>query len=194
MIILDTTTRRLQVVLGAAGALPFVSSWTLITGSTQRVTAQATTTGTTNGTTPVDLVAVPGLGSIKQIIAVTIRNDSGAGADVTVRYDDNGTARDIVGFALDDGDMLQYTDGEGWRVFAADGSLKGSGGGAGAALTVEEVDGAPSVTSVSKIKFAQGDGLSVTDEGGGVARINAASAPAPDYTAQAMAMLALLEF
>lgn len=194
MIILDTITRRLQVLLGAAGALPFVSSWTLITGSTQRVTAQATTTGATNGTTPVDLVAVPGIGSIKQIIAVTIRNDSGAAADVTVRYDDNGTARDIVGFALDDGDVLQYTDGEGWRVFAADGSLKGSGGGAGASLTVAEEDGTPSYTGITTLLVNQATGLTVTQPSAGVAQIDAASAPAPDYDAQTMALLALMGF
>lgn len=69
-----------------------------------------------------------------------------------------------------------------------------SGGGAGASLTVEEVDGAPSVVSVSKIKFAQADGFTVTDEGGGTARINASGTPAPDYDAQTMALLALMGF
>jgi hypothetical protein len=42
----------------------------------------------------------------------------------------------------------------------------------GTVLTVEEVDGAPSVVNVNKIKFKQPN-LTVTDEGSGVARIEA---------------------
>jgi hypothetical protein len=66
-----------------------------------------------------------------------------------------------------------------------------SGGGS---LTVEEVDGAPTVASVVKIKFAQADGFTVTDEGGGIARINVGASAAPDLLAQTIALLALMEF
>ena len=99
----------------------------------------------------------------------------------------------MVTFTLDVGDVLQYNHGEGWRVFAASGALKGSGG-AASSLTVEEVDGAPSVATVSKIKFAQADGLTVTDEGGGITRINVSAAAAPDLSAQTIALLALMGF
>jgi hypothetical protein len=79
-------------------------------------------------------------------------------------------------FVLDDGDQVEWNDADGWKVLDANGSIKGVGatGPAGPAgdLTVEEVDGAPSVASVTKLKFAQADGLAVTDEGGGVVRIN----------------------
>jgi len=74
------------------------------------------------------------------------------------------------------------------KVVNSAGELKSAGGG-GTSLTVEEVDGAPSVVSVSKIKFAQADGLTVTDEGGGVARINAGSAPSPDNDARILAWI-----
>lgn len=47
----------------------------------------------------------------------------------------------------------------------------GSGGGGGS-LTVAEVDGSPSVGSVTTINFDSTDGLTVTDSGGGVARID----------------------
>ena len=79
-------------------------------------------------------------------------------------------------FVLDDGDMVEWNDADGWKVLDSTGSVKGVGatGPAGPAgdLTVEEVDGAPSVASVTKVKFAEADGFTVTDEGAGVARIN----------------------
>lgn len=42
-------------------------------------------------------------------------------------------------------------------------------------LTVEEVDGSPSVTGVTTIDFDQADGFTVTNSGGGVARIDMAA-------------------
>jgi hypothetical protein len=85
-------------------------------------------------------------------------------------------------FVLDDGDQVEWNDADGWKVLDANGSIKGVGatGPAGPAgdLTVEEVDGAPSVASVTKIKFAEADGFTVTDEGGGIARINVAGSGA----------------
>lgn len=76
-------------------------------------------------------------------------------------------------FVLDDGDMVEWNDADGWKVLDSTGSVKGVGAtGPAGALTVEEVDGAPTIATVTKVKFAQADGLTVTDEGGGVARIN----------------------
>lgn len=66
--------------------------------------------------------------------------------------------------------------------------------GGGGSLTVEEVDGAPSVGSVTKIKFAQADGFTVTDETGGIVRINVAAAAAPDQDARIYALMAQLGF
>lgn len=50
--------------------------------------------------------------------------------------------------------------------------------GGGAALTVQEVDGAPSVAAVTVILFDQADGLVVSDLGGGMARVDLAAIPA----------------
>lgn len=43
------------------------------------------------------------------------------------------------------------------------------GGGAGGAITVEEIDGAPSVAGVTRLQINNG---SLTDMGGGIARIS----------------------
>lgn len=79
------------------------------------------------------------------------------------------------------------------KVINTSGEILTSASGGGS-LTVEEVDGAPSVASVVKVKFAQADGFTVTDEGGGIARINVGASAAPDLLAQTIALLALMEF
>jgi len=47
-----------------------------------------------------------------------------------------------------------------------------AGGGGGAALTVEEADASPSVSSVDTVQFDQADGFTVTDETGGQVQID----------------------
>jgi hypothetical protein len=132
MLILDTATRRLRLVLGAAGVMPFASSYVDISLSTQGITDEKTTTGVTAGAAAVDLVPFPGTGIRRQVKHFWVHNSSGGAATLTVRYDDNGTFRDIH-FSLDDMDTLQYTDGHGFSVLNAVGAIKsaGTGGGGG---------------------------------------------------------------
>jgi len=188
MILFDTVTRRLRVLLGGAGVIPGAAHYIDISTTTQGISNEAVTPFVTNGATPVDAVPVPGASTRRQLKHFWLRNSTGAAVTATVRYDDNGTSYDLV-FTLDAGDTLQYTDGHGWSCITSAGESKSSGTGGGSALTVEEVDGAPSVVTVSKIKFAQADGLTVTDEGGGVARVNSSGTPAPDQDARIYALL-----
>jgi len=51
------------------------------------------------------------------------------------------------------------------------------GGGGGGSLTVEEQDGAPSVASVTTLRFDQADGLVVSTPGAGIARVDLAAIP-----------------
>ena len=127
MILLDTTTRRLRILLGAAGAIRWITSYVEITTATQSLTSEAANTGVTNGTTPVDLVGVPGAGVTRQVKLFWVQNTTGAGASLTIRYDDNGIANDTT-FAMDASDLLQYTDGEGFRLFDSSGKMKVTGG------------------------------------------------------------------
>lgn len=152
--ILDGTTKRLQVFLAGSGALPFVASWQAVAATMQRVAGQGTNTGQTSGTTPVDLAPAPDAGRIRLVKEFFVRNSSGSAKVVTVRFDDDGAARDLASFALDAGDVLQYSDAEGFSVRDSTGAVKGAG----------------------------------TSGGGG------GSEPGPDYDAQTMALLALMEF
>ena len=193
MLLFDTTTRRLRCFLGGAGAIPFIATWAVLDAVTQALLSEAANPSVTNGATVVDVVGVPTTGTLRKVQLLQWRNSTGGAVTLTVRYDDNGTSRDFLSVALDAGDQLQYTDGEGWRVLDSTGKTKVTGGSGSSGITVEEVDGAPTLTA-TKIKFAQADGLTVTDEGGGVARINVSAAAAPDLSAQTIALLALMGF
>lgn len=69
------------------------------------------------------------------------------------------------------------------------GTVTVSGG--GGSLTVREVDGTPSVTSVTTIEFDQGAGLIVTDQTGGVARVSSSGGGGGLSHAQTMSRLSL---
>lgn len=188
MLILDTTSRSLQILLGGAGAMPFVTSWVDIT-----ITAHTpgTNHGVTNGATPVDLAAAPAASTYRQIKQIVVRNSTGGAATTTFRYKDGATNRDFASFALDAGDVVQYNDGEGFRVFDSTGKLKGTGGGGGGSITVEEVDGVPTYAGITTIRFDQADGFVVSQPGAGIARVDATGTPAPDEEAQLLAWLGM---
>lgn len=174
MILLDTTTRTLKVLLGGAGALPWVSVWIeqTTTGHTPN-----STNGVTNGATPVTVVAAPASGAVRQLKWFQLRNSTGSDVDLSFRYDDNGTTRDLT-WTLTSGDQLQYTDGHGFSVLDSAGNIKTSGAGGGGTLTVEEVDGSPSISAVTKIQYDQADGFTLTNPSAGVARVDFTAAGA----------------
>lgn len=179
------TSTGLEFLLGGAvttNQLHATAAW-------DDLATTATTSGEndvdSNGATPVTLIAAPTAGTARIPKGISIHNRDTAAATVTVRKITG--SRIVCKATLAVGDTLHYEDGRGWYILDVDGKIKTSGGGGGTSLTVEEVDGTPSVTSVVKIKFAQADGLTVTDETGGVARINVSAAAAPDDEARILA-------
>jgi hypothetical protein len=161
-----TAGQTLKILLGAAGVYKGKVSWIKQSTTTHVPDADIFVT---NGATPVALIPDPTAGFWSQLKAFWLQVT--AGATVKIRSGDGVDDADLA-WTLDANDILTYTDAEGWVVFTGAGAIKGSGTGGGGSLTVEEVDGAPSIASVTKLKFAQADGLTVTDEGGGVVRIN----------------------
>lgn len=124
MIILDSTTRSLEVVLGGAittNQLPIVASF--VDNTTTTYTPGSSNTAT-NSTTPVTAVAAPAASTQRQVKLLTIINTDTAAATVTVQYNDNSTLRVLFKVALAMGDNLVYTDGEGFRVVDSNGNNK----------------------------------------------------------------------
>jgi len=123
MIVLDTTTKSLEVLLAGAVAttqLPIVACWVDVT-TTTFLPGEADTA--TNNATAVTAIAAPAASTQRQGKLVTVFNADTAAATVTVRVNNNGTFRTLVKVTLAVGSTLIYPDGEGWRVIDATGGI-----------------------------------------------------------------------
>jgi hypothetical protein len=121
MIILDATTKTIQVLLGGAATtteLPIVASYVDVT--TSAYTPGSSDTITT-GSTAVTAVSAPVVFTQRQVKMMTVFNADTVDAIVTVRYNNDGTTRILIKATLDPGSLLVYTDGEGWRVLDSNG-------------------------------------------------------------------------
>lgn len=126
MIILDTTTRSLEAVLGGAittNQLPFVACYVQHAAGSSPEYTPAANAGQSNNTTAVTLVAAPASSKQRQVKGLWIRNDDTVNATVTVQLNDNSTLRKLVAVVLKPGYTLQYTDGSGWAVLDASGGV-----------------------------------------------------------------------
>jgi hypothetical protein len=124
MLILDATTKSIEIILSAAVAtnqLPVVSSYVDTTSSAS--TPGANTTAS-NNTTGVTIVAAPAASTQRLVKAIQIYNADTTQASITVRYNDNSTLRTLWTGSIDIGDTLQYMSGMGFRVFDFKGNLK----------------------------------------------------------------------
>ncbi len=128
MLILDSNTKSLQIILGAAVAasqLPFTTSYIDLRNGNP---AYGAAHGVTNNTTPVTMVDVPVSGVQRQIKAFTIQNADIVSAKVFVVSNSNGTLRNLFVATLGAGDNLAYEDGRGFAVFDSTGAIKQSVG------------------------------------------------------------------
>lgn len=127
MIILDATTRSLEVDLTSAVAtnqLPFVAGYQDISQSTFAMSAISANTGASNNTTAVTLVAAPGASTSRVLKFLSIKNSDTAAVELWVQMNDNTTLREIWKGTLSVGDSLQYADGDGWKVLNSSGEIK----------------------------------------------------------------------
>lgn len=123
--ILDATTKKLQVILSGAittNQLPVVASWVDTVSGGTFVPGEADTA--TNSTTAVDIVASPAASTQRQVQEINIRNTDTAAATVLVRYNNNATIRELFKATLAVGDQMQYGKDGYWRVFDSSGNLK----------------------------------------------------------------------
>ncbi len=122
--ILDATTKKLEILLGGAvtaNQLPFQCEWI---DNTSTASTPGTNGGLTNGATAVDLVGAP-LASTQRIVrAINIFNADTAVAIVTVRFNDNATLRTLKLCSLAVGDTLHWSAEDGWEVTDSSGNKK----------------------------------------------------------------------
>lgn len=168
MIRLDSTTRKLQVVLAGAvttNQLPVVVSYSDQTSSTYN---GATQLAVTNNTTEVDICSAPPAATTRDVDFIQVQNTDTVPATVTVRVDAGGTNYDLKKVTLAAGESLTYTHGAGW-------STTNAGGGTGDVVgPASATDNAIALFDTTTGKLIQNSVITVDDGGNfaGVASIN----------------------
>jgi hypothetical protein len=124
MITLAAATSKLQILLSGAKTTadcPWVACWVDVTTTAY---TPGELDGATNGVTAVDIVGVPAASTERSLKAFFMRNADTAAITPTIRYNANGTGRDIFTATLAVGDCLQYSDTGGFLVTDSSGQLK----------------------------------------------------------------------
>ena len=124
MLILSNTTDKIEVVLSATvstNELQCMVSWRDRTSTTFVAGRNITNT---NSITDVDITGSPVASTQRIIDHINIYNSDTSTANVTVKYDANGTEYILFSTALLKGEILEYSEGKGWVVFNAIGSQK----------------------------------------------------------------------
>ena len=140
--ILDTTSKSVELVLGAAHATT-APVWGVeyVDHTSSAIALPASGDGVANGTTPVTIVAAPAASTSRQVLSVTVYNADTIAQTATVSLNNSSTLRTRHKATLQPGDVLTWTPGRGWAVLDSSGNVRtiatpaGSGAGVG--------DGAP---------------------------------------------------
>jgi hypothetical protein len=114
MLLLVSTSDKLQVITSAAATVDVHASYMDYNGST--VTPGRLNKAISTATTT-DVVESPGSGVQRNVRQLAIRNKHASlSTDVTVRHTDGTTALDVYKVALASGDVLQYVEGVGFFI------------------------------------------------------------------------------
>jgi hypothetical protein len=165
LILLDTTTRTLEVLLGGAvttSQLPAVATYvdTSFTGATPVAPASSNTA--TNNTTAVTVLAAPAASTQRKLLFLSLFNADTVAAVVTLRYNDNGTLRKVLAPTLQAGETLLYNDGEGFRVLDASGAVKHAWTG----YQIARSTGFAQVNADGSVEVSPASGTNFTLDGG----------------------------
>lgn len=124
MIVIDASTRKLEVVLAAApvAQLQWVTTYVALDTATKSLTPH-TATGVTNSTTAVTIVPATTPDPYIQVKYISVYNSNSATATVTVSLNDNSSLRTLYKAALPAGAALYYSDTRGWYTLTSLGAL-----------------------------------------------------------------------
>lgn len=124
MLLLTSTSDKIQVVTASAVAMEVHASW--VDNASGTITPGRTNTEITTATTT-DIVASPGASTQRNIQTLIVRNNHASSSnDTIIRHTDGTTAVDIFRTTLAFGEAIQFIDGVGFQVLANSGAVKTS--------------------------------------------------------------------
>lgn len=126
MLLLTSTSDKIQLITGSAGDVDVHATWVDSTG-TPPVTPGRTNTVAIVTATTTDVVASPAASTARNVQSLVIRNaHASVNNAVTVRHTDGTNAADVFKATLGPDEVLQFLDGVGFRVLTSTGALKTS--------------------------------------------------------------------
>ena len=126
MFLVDTDD-TLEAVLGAAATTTNPSFLVFFADITTSAFTPGKQTGALNGTTGVTIASAPAASTQRQIKGIHIFNADTVEHTVTVRFDDNGTERNLIQIAVAANSVLSWTPETGWTLDNADNAASSGG-------------------------------------------------------------------
>lgn len=126
MIVLNSTTDKIQIVLGGTITTNQLNCFANYRDITTTAYTPARTVLNTNNTTAVDIIPAPASSTQRVVDYISVFNNDTASATVTIRFNDNGTTYNLFKTTLDVGEKLEYQEGKGFSVITDSGAIKTS--------------------------------------------------------------------
>lgn len=143
MIVLDTTSKSITIVMSGAAATTNPSFTAAYADNNGTTFTEGANDGVLNGTTPVTVVAAPAASTRRIINTITVENNDTAAVTITVGYLNTASTRVIVNVTLQVGDTWT-TNG----AYDTNGNLKQTSGGASGATITNDTSTATNVYPV----------------------------------------------
>jgi len=143
MIVLDTTSKSITIVMSGAAATTNPSFTAAYADNNGTTFTEGANDGVLNGTTAVTVVAAPAASTRRIINTITVENNDTAAVTITVGYLNTASTRVIVKVTLQVGDTWT-TNG----AYDTNGNLKQTSGGASGATITNDTSTATNVYPV----------------------------------------------
>jgi hypothetical protein len=119
VLLLTSTTDKIQVITGQAASVDIHASWIDYTATPSSVPGRLNTAGVVTATTT-DAAGSPGASTQRNVKTLNVRNKHGSvSVDITVVHTDGTTAVELVKMTLLPGDTLEYVEGVGFYKVAS---------------------------------------------------------------------------
>lgn len=125
--LLDSTTDNLEIILDKDITTSQLNFAVFFNEYTSTGVTPTKNFGTTNSTTAVNLISSPSSGTQRQLRWCSISNTDTVDVGVKIRFNDNGSFRNVLYVFLRVGESIQYSEEMGWRVYTLNGEEKISG-------------------------------------------------------------------
>lgn len=121
MLLLTATNHTLEVTTSSTSAVDVSGSYVDITSTTFTPGSQVAAITTATTTT---IVSAPAASTQRQVKEISFKNKGTASNTLTIKKDVGGTEYVLFSASLNPNDSIQYTDGEGFKVFDVGGRIK----------------------------------------------------------------------